>query len=134
MWKFRNNKVWKKRDVPIRKVVDDGLYWLECWKIARKPHDQNPSSRNGNHERVSWAPPPEGALKCNVDAAVFSNEHIIDMGACLRDSQGAFIKGMSKSMVGMCNPTEAEAIAFREALSWVHQQCQTKVIFELDAR
>ncbi|PNY08908.1 hypothetical protein L195_g005446 [Trifolium pratense] len=42
-----------------------------------------------------WKPPPESYVKCNIDAAIFSTDCKVDMGAVLRDNAGQFIAATS---------------------------------------
>lgn len=48
-----------------------------------------------NDFRASWSRPELGFLKCNVDAATFSDEGCTSFTTVLRDHGGQFIRGLS---------------------------------------
>lgn len=39
-----------------------------------------------------WKKYDLGSIKCNVDASIFTEAWEFDMGACVRNSNGAFMK------------------------------------------
>ncbi|MBA0604835.1 hypothetical protein Godav_017469 [Gossypium davidsonii] len=48
-----------------------------------------------NDFRASWSRPEQGFLKCNVDAATFSNAGFTSFTTVLRDHDDQFIRGLS---------------------------------------
>lgn len=77
--------------------------------------------------------PNAGWLKINVDASVFQDGNI-GCGAVVRDAQGQFRAAMSKKVEGKWSPREAEAIAFKEALSWIIKLRYGNCVFETDSK
>jgi len=89
IWKRRNLKVWENKDELCAMTVDKARAMIEEWQQAC-------DIRTGSHQigtatapimqqhntdvqvpatRVQWQRPPQGRLKCNVDASEFG--HII---------------------------------------------------------
>ena len=77
-------------------------------------------------------PPPPGWLTCNVDAAFFDKECKSSFGCILRDDSGGFVACCGGRLVGALDPRVAEALAFREALSWLKNLDKQQVYIELD--
>lgn len=72
-------------------------------------------------------------MSCNVDAAVFTSEGRCSFGCVLRNDQGVFVAGFGGSYAGVVNPKHAEALAFKEALSWLKRKRLNHVHIELDS-
>ncbi|XP_074374105.1 uncharacterized protein LOC141714486 [Apium graveolens] len=79
-----------------------------------------------------WEKPNEGWIKVNVDAAVFQDS--IGCGAVIRDAQGVFMGAFCKKVEGAWRPREAEAIALKEALSWIAELGYGSCVFETDSK
>lgn len=58
-------------------------------------------------------------MKLNTDVAMDSVKGSTGLGWVLRDDQGTFKAAMCIPCVGLFSPKEAEAMAIREALSWM---------------
>ncbi|XP_031124312.1 uncharacterized protein LOC116027022 [Ipomoea triloba] len=71
-----------------------------------------------NSRVTSWAPPSIHNFKCNVDAAVF--EDGAGLGAIVRDHAGKFIAAYSARLGCGRDPYLPEAMAVKEALSWLN--------------
>ncbi|PNX97414.1 cyclin-D1-1, partial [Trifolium pratense] len=61
-----------------------------------------------NSELLSWSKPTMGSLKCNIDAACYSEHNIYCVGACLHDESGRFAKAFAKRYEGKLEIYEAE--------------------------
>jgi len=46
--------------------------------------------RFNTEHSTSWAKPPMGRMKCNVDVALFNNNTIVGYGICFRDFPKTF--------------------------------------------
>ncbi|KAH9768702.1 reverse transcriptase domain-containing protein [Citrus sinensis] len=84
------------------------------------------------HGSVCWGKPPQGWLKCNVDAGVFSSQSRYSFGGVIRDSGGAFIAAKCQRFPGLFHLREAEALDVCEALSWIKNLQLSKIIVEID--
>ena len=80
--------------------------------------DQKLSNGNANTQ-VKWSKPSPGMLKCNVDAAIFSEHQTIGLGVILRNEFGSVVGCYSKVVNGVSSPKEAEALGLREAARWL---------------
>jgi ribonuclease HI len=84
-----------------------------------------------------WQPPDEEYIKCNIDAALLSDQGCFGVGMCLRNSRGYFIKALTKwyeSVPPRSPPLGAEALGLRDAISWLGQLGLSKVHIELDCK
>ncbi|KAK9092687.1 hypothetical protein Syun_027598 [Stephania yunnanensis] len=88
---------------------------------------------SSNEGRVAWQRPEEGFVKCNIDATIWENEGMMGIRAIIRDENGVMIRGFTLKIMGRGSLREAEAIAFREVLSWVKNQHFRRIVFELDS-
>jgi len=78
--------------------------------------------------------PDEEYVKCNIDAALFTDQGCFGVGMCLRNSRGRFIKALSKWYDSIPTPLEAEALSLRDAIYWLGQLDLSKVHIELDCK
>ncbi|XP_028771174.1 uncharacterized protein LOC114728430 [Neltuma alba] len=67
----------------------------------------------GNQE-ISWTPPPQGAIRIDVDGSVWNDQHAA-CGGLIRNSDGDWVVGFQKN-IGTCSVTEAELVAIRTGL------------------
>ncbi|KAK9113953.1 hypothetical protein Syun_020750 [Stephania yunnanensis] len=131
--RFRNDMLWKRRSKPLDMIIGEQMEWLREW---RSLHANPKGVSNGNacvRDSVRWQKPKLGFVKCNVDVAVWEAEGLLGTGAVVRDDQGHLTQGFTTMNVGRCSSHEAEAIAFREVLSWIKHMPVPKVVFELDS-
>lgn len=124
--------VWNQISQTPSSVVNKASSLLFQWQRARVnlPGHQPINDREG---ALVWRRPEPGWVLCNVDAAVFDRRGKSSFGCLLRDDKGCFIAGYVGSFAGVLDPTTAEAIAFREALSWLKNRRVHQVYIELDS-
>lgn len=60
-----------------------------------------------------------GKLKMNVDAAINIHAAAMGLDSVIRDEEGKFVAARGAQWRGNFTPREAEAVAIREALSWL---------------
>ncbi|CAN1332541.1 Putative ribonuclease H protein At1g65750 [Linum perenne] len=130
IWRERNNRVWNDLSSEPFAVVREGLEGLHNWERA-KVTVNNASIRSLVCDR--WHPPPEGKLKCNIDAALFQEAGRWGMGAVLRDTSGNLLQYRMSSADGCPNPTECEALALIESINWLSLLPYNNIILELDS-
>ncbi|XP_074374107.1 uncharacterized protein LOC141714488 [Apium graveolens] len=65
--------------------------------------------------------PQPNAVKVLVDAAVFEDKDAVGFGLIARDSEGALIQAKSIIRKNSVSPVLAEAMAIKEALSWIDE-------------
>jgi len=84
-------------------------------------------SATGNHSESKqedvprWSNPNAGELKCNVDAAVVTNQNIFGIGMCIRNDHGQFVIAKTVVLVldGVPLSQEVEAWGLAEAIKWI---------------
>nr|GME00445.1 angelicin synthase-like [Ipomoea batatas] len=85
VWNARNDAVWNAKSYDInamQRMVESNV---ETWQQV---YMHSPSSLPNPTTFVStWSPPPQGMLKCNVDAALLPNA--VGFGAVVRDHGGS---------------------------------------------
>lgn len=82
---------------------------------------------------LKWSKPHQGWFSCNVDAATSVEKSLSSFGCIIRNDAGEFVAGLGGVFLGVVDPKLAEAMAFREALSWVNRKALENVVFQLDA-
>nr|GLL30091.1 berberine bridge enzyme-like 21 [Ipomoea trifida] len=82
-----NDKVWSLED--LRRAVES---FLHDWKLAYSP-SENMSQVHSVASPAVWHPPPEGSVKCNIDASL--RESSMGYGAVIRNHQGQFVAALN---------------------------------------
>nr|XP_023874806.1 uncharacterized protein LOC111987333 [Quercus suber] len=80
-----------------------------------------------------WIPPAFPWYNINMDAAVFPQLGMIGVGVIIRDHEGSVVATMSKHILLLLGPLEAEAKAMDEATLFARDVGVGDVIFELDS-
>lgn len=80
-----------------------------------------------------WQKPVHGWVTFNVDAAVNEIRKSSAFGCLIRDDKGSFLAGCGGHLMHSIDPKIAEAMAFREALSWLKKRGVSNVFIELDS-
>lgn len=81
-----------------------------------------------------WHPPLLGFVKCNVDAAFFTNNNYFSAGMCTRNSLGSFIVAKSTLSNDLVRPPDVETLTLFWAISWTLDFGLQNVIFETDCK
>ncbi|RAL43227.1 hypothetical protein DM860_015117 [Cuscuta australis] len=63
--------------------------------------------------------PRDGFVKVNIDASTRLVDDMMGVGFIARNDLGVFLAAKNKSFRGSYGPKEAEAVAVKEALSWI---------------
>jgi len=79
-----------------------------------------------------WAPPPDGWMMANADAAIFNDPPSIGLGVVIRDYFGKFISASCQKMYIAADPELAEAIAVRYAVVYAKDMNLQRVIVASD--
>ncbi|KAJ8900653.1 hypothetical protein K2173_025430 [Erythroxylum novogranatense] len=132
LWSARNQKVWHHHHTPPMGVVLMASRVLHEWlDVKAKP---SVSSTHGESAARTWSRPPAGKLKINSDASVIGRTGMIGGGMVCRDSLGSFIAARTWSGNGCMDSLLAEALAFREALTWAVSKRWHSFIIESDSK
>lgn len=120
--------VWNRKHKTSVPVANEATTTLFQWQQAQVTQNRLSSCLSGE----VWKPPPPGWLTCNVDVALFDKENKISLGCILRNDSGDFVAGYGGRLTGAFEPRVAEALAFREARSWLKKLDKQQVYIELD--
>jgi len=113
LWQMRNDVVWRGGTWSV-----NGLHaQVETLCVLWQGSNRSKITGTPTVVRTQWSPPPVGRLKCNVDAAVFGSR--AGFGAVVRNHDGAFVAAVGGQLECGPDPYLAEAMAVREALSWL---------------
>lgn len=133
LWRNRNAIVWQQRGEEFDRVVMLAKLTFDHWWSAQDKTFDNFlgfMTQADGHEH--WECPMEGRLKVNVDAAIFSDSSRYSFSLVARDHAGRLIEARSSCKQGTIDPTVAEAIAVKEALSWVKDRGGQDTVVETD--
>ncbi|XP_031106138.1 uncharacterized protein LOC116010768 [Ipomoea triloba] len=139
---------WVQDNIKVITRDDLSLLVMLCWNLClcRNEKSLNPferlediteSDRTNRPPQVNvtvkWKKLKTGWSKLNVDAAIDANSGRMGFGWILRDDNGHFKAARCTPWNGVFSPKEAEAVAIREALSWIKSSRLDHVILETDA-
>ncbi|XP_060969930.1 uncharacterized protein LOC133037124 [Cannabis sativa] len=135
IWTERNQVVHNKKAKLAQATASFALTYLNNYKSAQSKYQPAASSDFSNQQLQQhllptvrppaappWQPPPAGAFKLNVDAAVDTSKNVTGVGAVIRASSGSVIAALSKQLVGNFKSHEMEALALFHSLNWALQQ------------
>ncbi|KAL8100447.1 hypothetical protein AgCh_032636 [Apium graveolens] len=122
LWRNRNDLVWNQRHASVYKTVAAAKQYLSQWSLA-----QNRSTSallqpafEGDGACI-WVNPQHNSVKISADAAVFEDKDAVGFGLIARDSNGVLIQAKSIVHKSSVSPVLAEAMAIKEALSWIDE-------------
>lgn len=97
----------------------------------RMPKDQPIYSKLWPHTHQNvWSPPPNGYIKCNLDAAIFKDTQSFGIGIYLHGRHNNFLKAASSFFSGILKPAVAESWAMLNAIQWTSQLRYQNIIFQ----
>ncbi|KAL8155665.1 hypothetical protein AgCh_000896 [Apium graveolens] len=133
LWKARNELTWNKNFTRLNVVIAQAKQFLLQWSIAQKskPQSHFPYYVEGDGQEV-WVAPQIEYMKISADAAVFNEYNSTGLGLIARDDNGELIQARTQYKAGMISSTMAEALAIKEALSWIKAMGWSKVLVESD--
>jgi ribonuclease HI len=111
----------------VHRVVDRARNMIEDWYEAN-------NSRPAGTSQLSWTPPSNGRLKCNVDAAFSEHFKRTGIGVCVRDDSGAFVLAKVLQFDHVFPVAVGEALGLYHALQWIQDMQFDNIDFELDSK
>ncbi|XP_058776483.1 uncharacterized protein LOC131650791 [Vicia villosa] len=129
LWKNRNDMVWNnEKDEASR------LGWLAFHRWQELFTTQQVLGNNNNlHHALTWSPPEEDWVKCNVDVGFNSLLGTTNRGWCIRGEGGSFIHAGVAWDSRHLSILEAEALALKEAIQDSIALHLDRIIFESDS-
>ncbi|XP_019168825.1 PREDICTED: uncharacterized protein LOC109164732 [Ipomoea nil] len=130
MWKARNDVVWNVKQWQIQDMRQLVVAQLAAWVQVYSSICTAQATAGMQGSPTIWIPLPEGFLKCNVDASIHGGDAAY--GVVLRNHEGRFIAACSGKFPCVSEVYLAEAIAFKEALSWLKSRSHNMCFVESD--
>ncbi|KAF4375852.1 hypothetical protein G4B88_002199, partial [Cannabis sativa] len=118
-WNSRNAFVFRNQCENSKRIQQEAQEYLDLYQVSQKQHQNRPQPTTDCNEET-WAPPPIGFLKLNVDGAISSQWGKTGIGALVRDSTGQVIAARASNRMGQMPPKVAEGWALLEASDGVH--------------
>ncbi|KAL8119408.1 hypothetical protein AgCh_016796 [Apium graveolens] len=133
IWRSRNDLIWNGKRWPILRIVAKAWEYLSQWRAAQNRGFSVPINPTVEGDGATiWVKPQHNEVKITVDAAIFQDKGSSGFGIIARDHDGWLILARSLTTPEVLNPTLAEAIAIKEALSWTMERGWSSVTIESD--
>lgn len=126
VWKSRNEKVWNQKNTNVNRIVAIAKEYLTQWRFAqdRRYSAQFQPMLEGDGA-CTWVKPQTESVKVTTDAAIFRDRGEYGYAMIARDANGELIEAKTCLHSGQIEPEVAEAMAVKEALSWMkHKKWQ----------
>ncbi|KAM6547915.1 hypothetical protein CsatB_019591 [Cannabis sativa] len=123
IWGAQNYLFWKNNEFNPGDAVVFANFYLDQWKNATKSNmDASWSKYQTGDGREHWTPPNVNSIKINMDATLFKGSRSYGIGLVARDYNVMLIEGRNSFSHSMVEPSLAEAIGMKEALSWIKKR------------
>uniref|UniRef100_A0A803Q9L8 Reverse transcriptase domain-containing protein n=1 Tax=Cannabis sativa TaxID=3483 RepID=A0A803Q9L8_CANSA len=133
LWRCRNDFIWNNTQPSVDKIISSAKLTLDQWKSAQSLTKTLSNSRPPTVESLErWTKPTYPMIKVNVDGATFAEQKSFGWGFVARDHDGSFLKAHQSSKLGLVRADIAEAVAIKEALSWIKANNWQNVQVESD--
>ncbi|RYR05051.1 hypothetical protein Ahy_B06g084898 [Arachis hypogaea] len=131
VWKARNLAIYQQTiPNPLLVIRKANLMELEFRELSEQPA-KHTTTVSRLASRVTWRPPLQGWIKCNVDVAFIDAQSVGAVAAVFRDHNGSLLSGINSTIVAG-SPLAAEALAIRAALIMSQNFLMQKIIIESD--
>ncbi|XP_074375015.1 uncharacterized protein LOC141716720 [Apium graveolens] len=119
----RNDLVWNQKHTRIYRTVAAARQYLAQWITTQDRNFVTPlQPKIDGDGAVTWVKPQPNKVKISVDAAVFDDHGGVGFGLVARNSAGELCEAKAVFQRRLYSPVEAEAMAFKEALSWMDRR------------
>lgn len=106
IWKSRNTKLWDNVETHPAVAFSTSMQYFSEWKhaeLSSQAHTSPLYSTSGNNTTITWIPPQQNHLKCNLDASIFQklNSLIwgIQMGVLSKRKQSLYLVCPSQKLL-----------------------------------
>ncbi|XP_019177676.1 PREDICTED: uncharacterized protein LOC109172888 [Ipomoea nil] len=134
IWRARNKAVWDLvLPSPIHLCAAFQRTWA-AWTAHGKPAEMmSPHPAMQQHTNTpATAPLPHDAVLCSTDAGFYGSQHAPTFGFYVRNPGGAFVAAVNGPLSYPYDPLLAEAMAIREALSWLQDHNFQNIVILTD--
>ncbi|XP_019170547.1 PREDICTED: uncharacterized protein LOC109166112 [Ipomoea nil] len=128
IWRARNGAVWDAVMPRPTKLLATVTATIEAWRNARLP--PQPVTQPQQHTHTVAQPHNTAAQlgrTCHMDAGYLHDSGVATVGAILLDADGRYVAAFSAPLPTCFSPLMAEALACKEALSWLKNRGETSV-------
>lgn len=125
----RNDIVWNDKHPRAGSVVNFANAYLSQWQNVQDMIGTNPTlSSNTTGIVEHWVKPQRKSVKANCDATIFSSYAQFGVGWIARDVKGELISALNVCYNGNPEIHCKKAIGIRDALSWIKQEFEGRVL------
>ncbi|KAL8098853.1 hypothetical protein AgCh_031539 [Apium graveolens] len=133
IWRARNGWVWTQKPSTVNRVVAAAKQYLTQWTLAQSRSSTALLQPQYDGDGASfWVKPQPNTVKVSGDAAIFKEREEVGFGLVARDSDGMLIEAITVVHYELVSPVLAEAMAVKEALSWIDARQWSGVTLESD--
>ncbi|XP_074341804.1 uncharacterized protein LOC141679194 [Apium graveolens] len=133
IWRARNDLVWSNKRWSSLKIVAKAWEYLSQWTVAQERFYNIPSQPSVPGDgAIFWARPQPNEVKITVDAAIFEEQGTSGLGVMARNHEGHLLVARTRVFNEVLQPTLAEALAIKEALSWTKEWTGDAIVIESD--
>lgn len=132
VWKSRKEQLWNHKEEGPDHILHRATTVFQDWDSSRQIFGHITAVADDNPSEIIWRKPPQGYVKCNVDAAFFKEENKTGFGLYLRDDNGSFLLAKSVWIPQLLSVSEGEVTGLYHALKWMEDLNLNHVIFEMD--
>jgi ribonuclease HI len=133
VWYRRNKWVHEGIFINPNVVLKNTEEQLEAYK--RLHEKGSPGDRREIPDREKkWMAPSQGWYKANWDVAIDNRKGRVGIGVILRDERGQMVAAMSKTRIGILEPSTGEAFAASSAVCFCRDLGVQCVVLEGDAK
>lgn len=94
---------------------------LHQWQATKRTNSSQVTSHpQGLAAVVHWTRLDASYVKCNIDAVLF-NDGKFEIGCCIRNAAGAFVKAKTVCFNGNPQSHKAEALGLLVAIHWLQE-------------
>lgn len=134
LWRSRSDLIWNQKTMTVYRTVAVAMQYLTQWSVTQNRTFLYPLQPQveGEYGATVWVKPKQNLVKVLVDAAVFEDRGEVGFGFVARNSDGELIEARAVVHPHLVAPVVAEAMAFKEALSWMYTRGWHDAIIESD--
>lgn len=133
IWNNRNEIVWNQKGMEFTEVVELAFLGLQqCQTAQDRSFDNFLGFMTQVEGMEQWKCPNNGIIKVNIVAVIFEDSDSYSYSRLARNHLGELVDAFANDRQGRIDPTIAEVMSIKEALSWINRKAWPQVIVETD--